>query len=334
MQSQFSRCHPLVAALLACLLGIGLTACSGSDGLADGPESKKLTEIGFQTSFLYNAWDAPFFLALDKGYYKDEGLDVVIREGQGSGAAIQSLLGGLNNIVEAERAAMSIQATESGNLVSVAGLKESNGLAIVSYKDKGIEKPADLRGKTIGITLGSSESGILPAFLEKNGISPDEVRIENLAANQKAQFLASGKVDAISFVDYSAVSIAPLAELNMITFTDFGLTLLGTGLIVTAEFARENPDAIRAFNRATMKAFNEAIADPGPAIDALLERSKVLSREAAMTQWEMYVDGAPSPVTGAQDKANWTAMLTSLKDAGVIKEPKAADTYFTNDFVE
>lgn len=319
----------LLSALLAGLLAVSLAAC-GDDESSGGD----MTEIGFQTSFLYNAWDAPFFLALDKGYYEDEGLDVEIREGQGSGAAIQSLLGGLNDIVEAERASMSIQATETGNLVAVAGLKESNGLAIVSYKEEGIEEPADLRGKTIGITLGSSESGILPAFLEENGISADEVKIENLAANQKAQFLASGKVDAISFVDYSAVSIAPLDELNMITFTDYGLTLLGTGLITTTEFADENPEAVAAFNRATMKAFNEAIADPDPAIDALLERTEVLSREAAMTQWEMYVDGAPSPVTGAQEEASWSAMLTSLKDAGVIEEPKPADTYFDNQFVE
>ncbi len=331
MRNLSARRHPILATLLAGLLALTLAACGNDSDSADGKET---TKIGFQTSFLYNAWDAPFFLALDKGYYEDEGLDVTIREGQGSGAAIQSLLGGANDIVEAERAAMSIQATESGNLLSVAGLKTSNGLAIVSYKEKGIEKLADLRGKTIGITLGSSESGILPALLEKNGLSADDVKIENLAANQKAQFLAAGKVDAISFVNYSAVSIAPLEELNMITFTDYGLTLLGTGLIVTTEFAKESPDAIKAFNQATMKAFNEAVADPKPAIDALLERTQVLSREAAMTQWQMYVDGAPSPMTGAQDEADWSAMLTSLQGAGVIKEPKPATSYFTNDFVQ
>ncbi|WP_326829931.1 ABC transporter substrate-binding protein [Streptosporangium sp. NBC_01810] len=325
-QGPVRRGTTLLRTLLTAVLALALTACGGGN-------SEGATKIGFQTSFLYNAWDAPFFLALDKGYYSDEGLDVEIREGQGSGAAIQSLLGGANQIVEAERAAMSIQATEVGNLVSVAGLKTSNGLAIVSNKDRGIKTPADLRGKTIGITLGSSESGILPAFLKQNGISLDEVKIENLAASQKAQFLAAGKVDAISFVDYSAVSIAPLDELNMITFTDYGLTLLGTGLITTTEFAKDHPDAVKAFNRATMKAFNEAIADPDAAIDALLKRTKVLSRDAAMTQWALYVKGAPKPFTGAQDAAEWTAMLASLKDAGVIKAPKPTDQYFTDDFV-
>ncbi|MYU21773.1 ABC transporter substrate-binding protein [Streptomyces sp. SID8352] len=316
----------LLSALLAATLVLALTACgSGNDS--------GTTKINFQTSFLYNAWDAPFFLAQDKGYYRDEGLDVTIREGQGSGAAIQSLLGGANQIVEAERAAMSIQATEAGELVSVAGLKASNGLAIISNKDRGITTPADLRGKTIGITLGSSESGILPAFLKKNGISPDDVKIENLAVSQKAQFLASGKVDAISFVNYSAVSIAPLDQLNMITFTDHGLNLLGTGLITTTEFTKKNPDAIKAFNRATMKAFNEMVADPAPAIDALLKRSKVLKRDAAMTQWKLYIEGESTPYTGSQDMDQWTTMLTSLKDAGVIKAPKPAEQYFTNDFV-
>ncbi|MBO9520881.1 MAG: ABC transporter substrate-binding protein [Nocardioidaceae bacterium] len=327
-----ARRHQAVAALLATVVALALTAC-GSSGDGDG-DKKGLTKLGFQTSFLFNAWDAPFFLALDKGYYEDEGLDVEIREGSGSGAAIQSLLGGLNDIVEAERASMSIQASEHEGLVSVAGLKESNGLAIVSFKDKGIASPADLRGKTVGITLGSSESGILPAFLKQNGVPADKVKIENIGAAQKAQFLTSKKVDAISFVDYSAVSISPLDNLNMITFTDHGLTLLGTGLISTSKFAQEHPEQVRGFIRATMKAFNEAIADPGPALDALMKRTKVLKREAAETQWKMYVEGAPSPFTGKQSTESWSAMLESLTGAGVIKTPRAPEDYFDNQFVE
>lgn len=321
--------RPTTLVAVAGVLALLLSACGGGDD-----DSAGSTSIGFQTSFLFNAWDAPFFLALDKGYYEDEGLDVEIREGSGSGAALQSLIGEANQIVEAERAATAIQASETDGLLSVAGLKESNGLAIVSFKDKGIEEPADLRGKTIGITLGSSESGILPAFLEENGIGIDEVKVENLAAGQKAQFLTAGKVDAISFVDYSAVSIAPLDELNMMTFTDYGLTLLGTGLATTTKFAEKNPDALAGFVRATMKAFNEAIADPEPAIDALMKRTKVLDRDDAMTQWELYVAGAPEPFTGAQTTESWSAMLTSLQEADVIKSPRPAEDYFDNAFTE
>jgi NitT/TauT family transport system substrate-binding protein len=327
----------LVAA--AAVVGCGGSSEESSGGAAAKPGAKKVTAISFQTDFLFGGWVAPFFLAADRGYYKDEGLDVTVREGNGSAAALKTLIGGLNQIVLADRSTMAVEASRGPDFVSVMGQINRGGLAIVSLKKAGIVEPKDLEGKTLGVTVGSNETAILPAFLKQNGIDAAKLKIENLAAPQKAQFLQAGKVDAISFVNYSAVSIAPFDELNIMNLTDFGMDIVGNGVVTTKEWAGENPDAVAGFVRASAKGFADAIKEPDAAVDALLKRATALPREVALQQLERSLEGLKSPGTedkpiGFQAPETWDGMVESFKSLGLIENDQPATNYYTNDYVQ
>ncbi|WP_326829929.1 ABC transporter substrate-binding protein [Streptosporangium sp. NBC_01810] len=324
-----------VTALTAAVLVISLTACGGTEKSS----SEKLTDIGFQTSFLFGGWDIPFFLALDKGYYRDEGLNVTIREGTGSSASIQSLLGGANQIVESDGGSTAILAAEAGGFVSVATLADRFGSTIVSYKSDGIQEPADLKGKSIGISMGGTDAKLLDSFLKVNGVDPSTVTIQSLRPDQKAQYLKARKVDAITFVDYSAVSIEPLEKLNLMRLSEHGISQTGLNLVVRNDWLEEHPDAVRGFLRATAKAFAEARQDPGPAVDALMKRSPVMPAAAATTQWKLYQESfdldpeSKEKGFGRQSDTSWSAMLDSLLGAKIISTTKPLSDYFTNDYL-
>lgn len=318
----------------------GTTQSQAASSGSEPAQSGELAPINFQTSFFFNGWDAPFFLALDNGYYEEAGLDVTIREGKGSADAMKTLLGGANDIVEAERTAMAIQATEIEGLRSIASLVDPNGMIILSYKDRNITKPEDLIGKTVAISLGSSEAGIIPEFLKLNGVDESAVQIENVDSSQKAQFLKSGKVDAISWQNFSAVGIDSLDKFNMVAVADYGMNLLGNGLVSTEGWLAEHGDLARAFIEATKRGWDAMIENPQSGVDALLKRTTSLSAEAALTQWEQYLSAPNDKVSselsdpwGFQSTESWDAMLKNIETAGVVKSPKDADYYFTNEYL-
>lgn len=310
------------------------SAQSSTDASPTG--TTELTKINYATSFLAFGWDAPFYLAQERGYFKQQGLDVTIRQGKGSADAIKTLLGGANDLVSAERTAMAIQATETPGLKAVAGITYTNGQMILSYKDSNITKPEDLVGKTLAVSLGSSEAGVIPEFLRLSGVDPTKVKIENVGTAQKGQFLKARKVDAIVWNDFSAIGIDQLDKFNMIMLNDYGMHQLGNGIIAMDKWAQDNRSAVEGFIAAVGHAWNDMVADPAPGIAALLKNAQSLTEEQALTQWKLYLaesdfQGHP---WGWQSDQRWTDMLASVKAAGVIKDPKAPDYYFTNDFIK
>ncbi len=331
--------HPRrwTSALIVLLLSVSLAACGGESG--KDSTSTTTTKIDFQTSFLFGGWDIPFFLALDKGYYEDEGLEVTIREGNGSAGAIQSLLGGANHIVESDGGSTAILAEEAKGFVSVATLADRFGSTLVSFKTAGISTPADLEGKTIGISMGGTDAKLLNSFMKVNDVDASKVTIQSLRPDQKAQYLKANKVDVITFVDYSAVSIAPLEQLELMRLSDHGIDQVGLNLVVRTDWLEENPEVTRAFLRATAKAFTEAEADPTEAVAALMKRNPVMPAEAATTQWKLYSETfnldpeSKDKGFGHQSDSSWSAMLDSLLGAGLITEKRPLSDYFTNEYL-
>jgi NitT/TauT family transport system substrate-binding protein len=310
---------------------------SSSDAPPSSEDARpaELTKVNYSTSFLAFGWDAPFYLAKERGYFEDEGLDVTIRQGKGSADAIKTLLGGANDLVSAERTAMAIQATETPGLKAVAGITFTNGQMILSYKDSNITKPEDLVGKTLAVSLGSSEAGVIPEFLRLAGVDPADVQIENVGTAQKAQFLKTRTVDAIVWNDFSAIGIDALDKFNMIMLADYGMNQLGNGIIATEKWAEKNPEAVEGFVAAVARAWNDMVKDPNPGIQNLVKESQGLSEGQALTQWQLYLaesDFQGNP-WGWQTEQRWSDMLSSVKGAGVIESPQSPDYYFTHDYI-
>ena len=135
------------------------------------------------------------------------------------------------------------------------------------FADKGITKPADLKGKTVGGTPGDAMYATFPAWLKANGIEPADVKVVNVDAAGKIAALTEGKVDAIMgfFHDQAPDHREQDRQegRRYLLFADYGMNLLGTGLVANDRLRREEPELVKAFVRATQKSWAEAAKDTG-----------------------------------------------------------------------
>lgn len=245
------------------------------------------TKIKMVLNWKYQGPQAWFFMAQDKGYFKAEGLDVEIDQGEGSSASITKVAGGayqagfgdLNALIDlaAKRPAEAP--------VGVYMIYNTPPFTIVVKKDSPIKTPKDLEGKTVGGPANDGALKLFPAFAKVAGIDVSKVNITNMTPNLREQMLLRGQVDAIfgyiNTVYFSAklVGIDPEKDLRFINYGDFGMDLYSNAVVFSRSFAKENPKAVAGFVRAVNRAINEAVADPEAAIDYVMKREPLLKRD-------------------------------------------------------
>jgi NitT/TauT family transport system substrate-binding protein len=246
-----------IAALL--VAGIALT----SQALAQE------TAIRFTLGWKTQGSDAAFFVARDKGYYKAEGLNVTIDQGEGSGATVTRIMGGaydagfgdVNAIIQ------NASAKPNENPVMVYMMWNRPPFAISSKKATGITKPSDLEGKTLGGAQGTPTTRLLEVFARKNKIDMSKIKLSNMAPNLQEPLLIKGDIDgALVFNITSYFNLLlnrqdPDKDFNWLTFGDYGLDLYSNGLMVSQKLIKENPKAVAGLVRATNKAMLDIAKD-------------------------------------------------------------------------
>ncbi len=156
--------------------------------------------------------------------------------------------------------------------------------AIVARKSRGISAMSDIEGKTIGIAEGDLAARLWPAIARRNGISLGKVKTEKISAAVREPMLSAGQVDAVTgFSFLSAINLRdrgiPANDLAVLRFSEFGSEVYGHALIVNPKFAEDNPEAVKAFVRATIEGIRLTIKDPSRAIDDVLAQVNGASRD-------------------------------------------------------
>jgi NitT/TauT family transport system substrate-binding protein len=227
------------------------------------------TPIKFTLGWKTQGSDAAFFLARDKGYYKAEGLNVQIDQGEGSGATVTRIMGGaydagfgdVNAIIQ------NAAAKPGENPVMVYMIWNRPPFAISSKKATNITKPKDLEGKTLGGSQGTPTTRLLEVFARKNGVDMGKIKLSNMAPNLQEPLLIKGEIDgALIFNITSYFNLLlnrqdPAKDFNWLMFGDYGLDLYSNGLMVSQKLLKENPKAVAGLVRATNKALLEIAKD-------------------------------------------------------------------------
>ena len=227
--------------------------------------------IKFTLGWKTQGSDAAFFVARDKGYYKAEGLNVVIDQGEGSGATVTRVMSGAYDAGFGDvNAIIQNAAAKPGEApVMVYMIWNRPPFAIVTKKATGVTKPADLVGKTLGGAQGTPTTRLLEVFARKNGVAMDKVKLSNMAPNLQEPLLIKGDIDgALVFNITSYFNLVlnrqdPDKDFNWLMFGDYGLDLYSNGLMVSQKLIKENPKAVAGLVRATNKALIEIAGDQG-----------------------------------------------------------------------
>jgi ABC-type nitrate/sulfonate/bicarbonate transport system substrate-binding protein len=303
-----------------------------------GQTAEKIT-VRF-TWKLYGVY-APLFVALENGYFAQEGLSVDLAEGSGAENVVKLIAAGSDKIGFGT-GIVAAQAISAGLPVKVvANYMANNPLGLISFPDVPLHTPKDLEGKTLGLATGETFSSMLEPFARINGVDLSKVkRVEFDAATRNAQFIAH-KIDVISVYlnnDLPLLASKLNVNFNKLEAADFGLKLMGTSYFVNVNFAKEHPETLRKLLRATARGYMEAFKNPKEATDALNKHMSIKMDPAVLeTQVKATLAATTVPAgkpLGWEDDELWRYNLMLLKESGSIHEVKDLSTYYTNAFLQ
>jgi NitT/TauT family transport system substrate-binding protein len=258
-----------------------------------GPSAAE-TPIKFSLDFKIQGPSAPFFLGIDKGYFKAAGLDVTVDAGANSMDAISKLASGGYDMALADiNTLVRFRDENPGTPIkAVFMLYNKAPFAIIARKSRGIFKPTDLEDKKLGAPALDTSFGEWKVFAWANKIDTKKVSIENVGFPVREPMLAAGQVDAItgfSFVSYIDLKDrgVPVDDLVILLMSDYGVNAYGNAILVNPQFASAHPDAIKAFLRVFAKSLRETAREPAAAVDTVVKREDGEKKDVELERLRM-----------------------------------------------
>ncbi len=299
-------------------------------------------KLGFRLDWTIYGTHAPFFLALERGYYAEEGIDLRISEGQGSATVAKLIAQGSDPLGFVDFGTMAKGVVQGLPLKAVLGINQSSPMIIISHADNPIRTPQDLVGKVIAMAPAESTAQVFPALLAAAGIEANKISVVNPAVGAKNALFLQRRADAMP--GYVNVQVAQLeaqgARLVYMRYADFGVNTLSNGIVANTQFLAGNGALVRRFLRATARGWAEAQKDPAAAVEAVLKRYSHLrdQKSVLLRQLELSFPTLQTPNTRAKpfgwmSVEDWRqTQQILLKYAGLEKEVPP-ETYFTNEYV-
>jgi NitT/TauT family transport system substrate-binding protein len=312
------------------------TALLGSAATQSAGAADSVTLI---TDFGYNGRHSYFFLALDKGYYKEAGIDVKIVGGKGSVDAIRQVAAGNAQFGFADAGSLVLaRANDDIPVKMVAVVYARPPQAIFCAAEAGLKTPRDLEGHSIANPAGGSIPDMFPAFAKAAGIDAAKVNWVVAASSALPGLLASGRVPCVGQFTVGEPllreAVAP-KKLVRFAYSDPGLNYYSNGIIATEATIKSNPDLVRRFVAATIKGLKAAIADPADAGAIMHKMHAQVSVSVAKGETESVgelalVKGKP---LGEIDPAGVQATIDVVNGAFKLKSPVQAGDVYAPGFV-
>jgi NitT/TauT family transport system substrate-binding protein len=274
-------------------------------------------------------------LAAQRGYYAEEGLDLTVRPGRGSGNTVQVVASGGDLFGFADAGTMAIAASKGAPVIMIANVTQRGPIGVITLGSK-LSSPKELEGKIVGLVPGEAPQVAMLAVMKQHGIPDTAIRTVAVEAAVKVAALLTKKVDVIpgfSFGDYlRAQSQNP--DVQIALFSDWGVNLLGNGYLVARSTLEQQPKLVHGFLRATLRGWTDAIADPQAGIDALMMAFPESNRQFITAGLPMVIDHMHSNATqgrplGWMAEEDWKTTLEVMKSAG-LEGDHPAGTYYRN----
>lgn len=279
---------------LAALCGAAAVLTFPTLGLA---QSSPATKINFTLDWRFEGPSAPFLMALEKGYFLEEGLNVTIDSGNGSAGAVTRVATGAYDMGFADFSALVEYASANADsgIQAVYMLYNQTPAAVFTLKEFGIDTPADLAGKTLAAPVFDAGRKAWPSFAAHNGLAVDSVTWQSVDPAIRETLLARRQVDAItgfyftSLLNLEARGVS-LDEITVMPYADYGVALYGNAIIASEKMLAEQPEAVAGFNRAFNKALLETIADPESAVKYVSKRDPLVNEGLELRRLTLALD--------------------------------------------
>ncbi len=297
---------------------------------------QKLTDIRLPVGYTPNIQFAPLYVAIDKGYFKQEGLNVTLDYSMETDNVA---------LVGAGKLPFAIVSGEQVLLGRAQGLPVEYVMAwyqqypvgVVSKASLNITKPADLKGKRIGIPglFGASYIGFR-ALLSQAGLKEQDVTLDSIGYNQVPALIADKEQAGVIYDNNEPIQMeAQGVKVNVMKVSDY-MELVSNGLLTNEQTAKQNPALVKAMARAILKGIQDTIQNPEGAytiskkyVEALANADEKVQMQVLVTSIAMWKTDRP----GYTDPKAWENMQKVMLDMGLLKKTLDLQSAFSNDFI-
>lgn len=332
----------LMALLLTACVTVSLCACGNGDIKKEDQKksSEKLEKITMVLDWTPNTNHTGLYVAQEKGYFEEAGLDVSIIQPPDNGATDLVASGGAEFGIDFQDSLAAAFASDSPlPVTAVAAILQHNTSGLISRKDKGIDSPKKLEGHSYATWDSPIEQATLKNVVEKDGGNFSKVKmistyVEDIVAALNAD------IDSV-WIYYGwdgikceqegiETNYLPFREMNNV-FDYYSPVIIGNNT-----FLKENPDTAKAFLTAVAKGYNEAAENPEEAAEILLKEAPELDEKLVKASQEYlskeYISDADA--FGVIDPERWNRFYNWLNDNKLVENQIPEDTGFTNEFLE
>ncbi|WP_306211860.1 ABC transporter substrate-binding protein [Actinoplanes sp. RD1] len=314
-----------LAGIVAAIAVVATAGCGGSDD--DGAAGA--AKVRYLTAFNAFGREAYAFVALEKGYFREQGLDVDIAIGAGSGENMAALAGGAADFAPVDSTGYLLtKATgKVSGITAVSAVQQKSMVGIMTLDGTGITEPKHLEGKVLGDQEGATTTILFPTYAKLAKIDPAKVEIQPISSGELPGALAAGKVDAIG----QFVVGKPLIEKAAggrtavsLPFSDVLTDLYGHFLLTSDKLATGQPELTRKFTTALLQGLDYALTHPAEAGQILNKAQPETDARVAAAELEImaaYARGSAATL-GAIDEARVQRVLATLEGAGAIPAGK------------
>ncbi|MFI5911017.1 ABC transporter substrate-binding protein [Dactylosporangium sp. NPDC051541] len=320
------RYRALLASALAVVL-IGVAGCSSDtkdNSTTPAAENKAPDKVTYLTAFGAVGRDAFAWVAQEKGYFKEAGLDVDIQLGAATGENLKGLASGKAQFANLDLIGAWILAGkgEYKDFRAIAAIHQQTLVSIVALEGGGITAPKDLEGKKLGAATGSVNQLLFPGYAKLAGIDATKIQWVNAQPAQLPALLAGGQVQALSTFLIGSKGIEKAAggkKAVVLPYSKFLGDLYGNGIITTAKIAKENPDLAKRFRDASLKALKYTIEHPDEAAQILKKAQPAADITAAVGEITLMTPYVTSgSAIGAMDQERVARAIATLQASELI----------------
>ncbi|UUN30452.1 ABC transporter substrate-binding protein [Streptomyces sp. FIT100] len=314
------------------------TACGEDDaGTTTSDSGKKLDKVTLTLNWYPYGEHAPFYYGKQQKIFEKHGIDLTINAGQGSQKTVQATGAGQTDFGWADTPAVLAGIDQGVKVKSLGVFLQTTPSSVQFFDSAGIKAPADLKGKTIAGTAGDALSKTFPIFLEKNGLSETDVKVQNTDPAGKIAAVISGQTDGLlGYASDQGPTMQNKAKktVSYLRFSEHGLNFYSNGLIAGQKTLAGRADVAKRMVQAVSESWAAAEKAPDPAVAAMdgaseqLPPKEVLAEQFRTTLTLLHTEATQGKAPGVNTEADWQQTIDVFAEAGMVKSPKAVSEYW------
>ena len=319
----------------------GLLLAAGSASILASPLAAE-TKVRMYLDFLVNGYHSPFYVAKEKGWYKEAGLDVTISPGKGTADSIKTVGAGNAEFGFPDFGALAKAVSEGVPLTALAAFVHDTPSGIISFADKPVRTPKDLEGKTIAVAPFGATAIMLPAFAKLSNVDTSKVKTVTYNFGAIVPSFLTGKVDAsigYYFGEYLAARTeSKNKEIVWLSLAKFGVKTYANGIVANNDFMAKDPKAVEAFVKTSVRALAYTFQHPDEAVGYAAKYTEtpaaLLKEQLTLAMELMDTDEAKKTGYGVMTPEKWASTQKLQVEFGGQKAVVADDKLWTNKFVK